>query len=358
MLTNAVPKAQLLSLLRRMSQVIPSSSPKEILTKVKLVFREEQIQLHGTDMNQYLKLIAKCNNPNPGVAIVDYNNFRTIISKMTGDTVYISLENDVVVLKDDRSEFELGTFTNISEFPAENIIDSDRTFEMDINELVLSLDKVQHCMDKEATRYALSSVSIAGTEGGILQITATDGRRISICMLPDIVSQEFSLLIPHDTVKAIGSIMDGVKGKCQVIYTESSFGVEAEDLTFTCRQTEGRYPKLDTFVQSFRDAEYHAIDLPSLRTIASQGLVVSDPEAMGIVLSLDGEKMTVTHETVKAKYKATVPIEHPAETVQVNCQYLHQALAVCKEVQISVAGQKLIIKRDNTTYDMIMGMAR
>jgi len=147
MLTNAVPKVQLSNLLRRMSQVIPSSSPKEILTKVKIVFREEQIQLHGTDINQYLKVIAKCSNPNPGVAIVDYNNLRTIISKMTGDTLYVALEENVLVLKDDNSEFELGTYSNVGEFPCESQVDANRMFEMDITDLVNGLVCVEHCMD-------------------------------------------------------------------------------------------------------------------------------------------------------------------------------------------------------------------
>lgn len=358
MLINAVPKAQLSSLLRRMSQVIPSSSPKEILTKVKLVFREDQLQLHGTDLNQYLKLVAKCSSQEPGLAIVDYNNFRTIISKMSGDTIYITLDNDRVILKDGRSEFELLTCVNVQEFPSQNEIESNGRFSMQVTELVTALESVSHCMDKESTRYALSSVNICGSVDGTLRITATDGRRISMCNMHSVTNESFSLLIPYNVVKAIPNIVDGAKGNCEILYAESWFGLEAEDLTYTCRQSEGRFPALKAFIDQFSEAEYRGIDLQMMRTVASQGMVVSEEEAMGINLEFDGEQLSVTHETQKAKYRATVPSDHGQASITINCQYLHQSLAVCKDMSIAVSNDSIKIKRDDRVFDIIMGMRR
>lgn len=342
-----------------MSQVIPSVSPKEILTKVKLVFTDSQLQLHGTDLCQYLKLTASCSSMEPGIAILDYNNLRTIISKMSGEMVQVELDGDDVVMRDDRSLFELTSLSNVDEFPSINGFDPQQTMTLQVNEFVADIESIAHCMDKESTRFALASVQLRGLESqGALQLTATDGRRMAFCRIPYAGCENFAALIPYNVVRALPQIIDKTEGDCEIQISESWFGIKAADLLYSCRQVEGRFPATTIQEKMFESSSFVPVELTAMRTLASQGMVVSEEESMGVCLAMDGEAVTATHQTQKAKFRSTVEFNHPEAMITVNSQYLHQALANCKEAKLCIADNSLRVLRDGRVFEIMMGMSK
>lgn len=356
MLTNAVPRQLLSNLLRRMSQVIPASSPKEVLTKIKVVFTDSEIQLHGTDLAQYLKVSAPCVVSDPGIALLAYADLRDIIAKMSGGAVELILNGDTVSISDERASFELQTHNNIDEFPGACDFHCVQTTTIDSDELCRCLTSVIHCIDKEATRFALNAVHIEGCgDNGVLRFTTTDGRRIT---WTETAAQcgVFTSLLPSQAAKAITQIIDE-KFPCQIRIGESWFGIEAENLSFSCRQIDGRFPSTIKFRDMIKSDYYYSdASLAELKVIASQAAIVSVEESMGVNLDFTGDEIVVTHHSTKAKYKAKTQCQHPAAKVTVNSQFLQHALSNCKSIAIASNSTTLSIIRDSSCYEIIQGI--
>lgn len=355
MLINAVPRQLLSNLLRRMSQVIPASSPKEVLTKIKIVFTESEIQLHGTDLAQYLKVTAPCVVSEPGIALLAYADFRDIIGKMSGEAIELTLNGDTVTISDNRASFELQKHTNIEEFPPACDFHCIQTTTIDSEELCRCLASVIHCIDKESTRFALNAVHIEGCgDDGMIRFTATDGNRIT-WIETDAKCGVFATILPSHAAKAIPQIID-VKSPCQLRIGESWFGIEAENLSFSCRQLDGRFPSTSKFRDRVKSDYYYSdVNLAELKVIASQAAIVSVEDSKGVNLEFCGNEIVVTHQSSKAKYRAKTNCQHPASKVTINSQFLQQALTGCKSVAIASNGATLSIIRDTRCYEIIQG---
>jgi DNA polymerase III sliding clamp (beta) subunit (PCNA family) len=342
-----------------MSHVIPSVSPKEVLTKIKLVFGQDSLEMIGTDLNQNLKITTPCESDEPGIALVSYENLKAIISKMSGEMINFSFAQGKVIVSDNFSSFELGGHCDIDEFPGFGSFPSCEIFSFPVDKLVTIVDSIAHCMDKESTRYSLGSVQICGIrEQGVIKLTATDGRRISLFKSACEGIGSFSAMIPHNVVKAIPAILGGLDGDCMIRIDPSWLMIETPHIVYLCRQSEGRFPNCQRFEKQFEEANLVELDLAAMRAIASQGLAVSENDETGLSLHFDGQSVTASHHTQKAKFRATIPLAHPEASVIVNAQYLHQALSNCKSASLQVVDNTVTIQRDKEVYECIMGMAK
>lgn len=340
-----------------MSQVIPTNSPKEVLTKIKIVFRESEIHLLGTDLAQYLTLIAPCETTEPGVALLAYSDLRDIVSRMTGDNVELTLDDNVVGITDGRASFELQVHSDLNEFPGACDWSRVYTTKIDSEQLCQCLDTVLHCIDKESTKFTLNAVYIEGSkEEGVLRFTATDGRRITWIEVPS-ECETFSALLPAQSAKAISEIIDE-QIDCQLCIGESWVGVEADNISFLCRRAEGRFPSTKLFREMTKtNFRYCEVSLAELKTIANQAAVVSMEDQMGVTLQFTSNEIVATHQSVKAKYRAMTPCNHLPTKVTINSIYLQQALTRCKSVEVASDGVALSIMRDHNCFEIIQGFS-
>lgn len=364
MLINAVPRPLLLKQLRRMSHVIPSNSPKEVLTKIKLVFDGASICLQGTDMEKFLSVSMPCECEETGVALVSYISFRDIVSKLTGEFIQLAIEGDVVIVGDTVSRMEIIGHSDINEFPSEPEFEASQVFHMNAAEFAESLSSILHCTDKESTRYALNAIflqceSNGGT--GIVEFMATDGRRAAIRssqVRTDAEEASFNLLIPAPSAKCLPSVIDGYAEDVAVHVSAQWVRAVGSGFDFRTRQMEGRFPAVKKVMEGFKDAPKFEVSTPALRSIAAQGCVVSDSESRGLNITFDGETMKFKHESPRAKFSASIPCDHHADTVSIDSGYLQQAVLECESIRIAAKDNAILIVRDDNAHEMIMGMAR
>lgn len=359
MTTNAVPKQLLSKLLRRMLQVIPSSSPKEVLTKIKLVFSGSEIRLYGTDLEQFLVVWAPCQIDEPGMALVNYADFRSLIGKLTGQEISLSLDGNAVIISDDHCSFQIQSHTDIGEFPVFGQVDTIRKFTIPIKTLCYCFSQLVHCTDKESTRYALNSINMIA-DGGVVKMQSSDGRRAALLDVPGAPAcEDFSILIPTSVAKSMPNVIDGEDGDCQVLIGESRFGIETENMSYDCRLNEGRFPAMDNFRTLLKSLQWCEVDGSEIRSLAAQALAASTSESRAVSLELDGSCLSATGVSSKARFASTIPCKGSTAKVQVNAEYLGQAVADCENVRIGVdRNDKLCVERDGTVGEIIMGMAQ
>ena len=358
MSTNAVPKQLLSKLLRRMSQVIPNNSPKEVLTKIKLVFTGDMIRLYGTDLEQFLSVSALCQTDEPGMALVPYADFRSMFSKLTGDDISLALEGGVVRIGDDNCTFELQSHTNIEEYPTFTEFEVAHRFKLPVRMLCQCFGQLVHCTDKESTRYALNAINLVGSHGG-LEMQATDGRRVALLAVPGVACQEFSALVPAHVARSMNVIVDGEHCDCEVRIGESSVGVETDGMSYSCRQIEGRFPSSTSFKTALKSLQWNKADANNIRALATQAMAATTREERGIVLEFNGQTLNARSQTTKAKFDSRVKCEGSNHgSITINSEYLYDAVADCEQLKIGIAGDMLAIERDDLASELIMGMSK
>lgn len=359
MSTNAVPRQLLLKLLRRMSQVIPSSSPKEVLTKIKLVFSGNELRLYGTDLEQFLAVWAPCQIDEPGMALVNYADFRSLIGKLTGNEISLALDNGAVVMSDDHCSFELQSHTDINEFPTFGQVDTIRKFALPIKTLCYCFSQLVHCTDKESTRYALNSINMLA-EDGVVKMQSSDGRRIAMLDVPGAPScEDFSILVPTSVAKSMPHVIDGEDGDCQVLVGESRLGIETETMSYDCRLNEGRFPATQPYRSILKSLQWNDVNSGHIRSLAAQAIAASTSESRAVTLTFDGVSLSAVGASTKARFASTIPCKGSAAKVQINAEYLGQAVADCENVRIGVdKNEKLCVERDGVVSEIIMGMGQ
>ena len=364
MLVNAVPRPLLLKQLRRMSHVIPSSSPKEVLTKIKLVFDGASICLQGTDIEKFLTVSMPCKCEEAGAALVSYGAFRDVVAKLTGEFIELSIEGDVVVVGDGVSRMELMSHSDINEFPSEPSFEASQVFRMDASEFSESLSSIAHCTDKDATRYALNALSLqcnSSNHAGIVEFMATDGRRCAIRssqVTTDAEEASFTLLIPATAVKCIPSVIDGSKDEVAVHVSAEWVRAVGAGFDFCARQMEGRFPNVKAIMKDFNGTKLFDIDVLAVRSIAAQGCVVSDTESRGLDMTFGDGCVKFKHESPRVKFSASISCDHHEEKASIDSTYFQQAVLDCESIQIAVKDNKMLIVRDGNANEVIMGMAK
>jgi len=341
-----------------MSQVIPNSSPKEVLTKIKLVFTGDVIRLYGTDLEQFLIVSALCQTDEPGMALVPYADFRSMFSKLTGDEISLSLEGGIVRIGDNNCTFELPSHTNMEEYPAFSEFETVHKFALPVRTLCHCFGQLVHCTDKESTRYALNAIHVVGSHGGV-EMHASDGRRVALLTVPDTECQDFTALVPAPVARSMHVIIDGESCDCEVRIGESSVGIETINMSYSCRQLEGRFPNTTTFKSALKSLQWNTVDANQIRALATQAMAATTREERGIVMEFNGETLHARSQTTKAKFDSRIKCEGPnCGSITINCEYLHDAVAECENLKIGIAGDMLGIERDNLASELIMGMGK
>lgn len=192
-----------------------------------------------------------------------------------------------------RSRFELATLP-ASEFPELEDIGDVHTFELPENALKHLLDAAAFAMANQDVRYYLNGLLLeVGKEG--VRTVATDGHRLALCFQAAelVVEQPRQLIIPRKGVLELSRLLRAdSQVPVQVQASQNHLRVQLDNLRFTTKLVDGRYPDYRAAVPGGGQIQVD-LDRKSFKDMLSRVAILSNEKFRGVRLSLSENLLQV-----------------------------------------------------------------
>ena len=356
----------LLAAIQAADAVVPTSSPKPILTNLQLEAKDDSLEIIATDLQVGLRsILSKVSVQKPGQAVVQARQLAGILKESRSHEVSMALTR-----KDDQSQLTISltdgdyqvpavigeTFPPVGFFPADASIvtvSGSRLEEM-IRQTIFAVDK-------DRTSAVLSGLYLAINEGELV-LAATDGK--VLCEAVDkgayAPAETIGIIVPAVTINHLSRIILSSKAESVQIAIAGKlifFRIQPEAhgprVELTSRLVEGSFPPYRNALPPITGSKA-GFDSVELAGGVRRTALMTSNTSRGIVLTL-GTDQAVLSNLNYTNGSARIPLQcaYQGQAIKlgVNAQYLGDVLKVYKGQRIDIEiSRGLIIREPGVTY--------
>lgn len=259
--TLTVGRADLVSRLRTICAVVPKRSPKAILLNCRLAMSGNEVFAAGTDLDHAVEVSLDGHDASGPdcVTLVGAHDLLAKVRGWKGKLVTLAYDavGDILTLTCDGASARIaGAAGLLNEYPSMFGVKGEvkACAELDGPRLRQLVNAVEHCVDDQATRYALGSLQLEFSDR--LDSCATDGRRLATTHVPaDVCGPHAGIGAMVSSALWLGKHAKTVSAACgdgpvMLEVYENHIRIMWGGGQATCRMTEGRFPKWRDIIPS------------------------------------------------------------------------------------------------------------
>lgn len=350
--------------------VVPSRSPKPILTCVKLEVSPERATAMATDLEVGIRVdVPGIQVDVPGSVVLPVGRFGSILRESTDATLHLETDGQSIQVRGARSEFRL-PYTNPDEFPSVSRFDEDRYLEIPARLLRELIRRTVFATDNESSRYALGGVLLE-VQGEQITAVGTDGRRLAVmegaCRAHGgYTSPDTMTIVPTRAMQLIERTISDAGSEAQFVARLNDILVRSERATIYSRLVEGRFPKWrDVFPKRDGVQRISMVAGPAHAAVRQAAIVTSE-ESRGVDFTFaDGKLLLAARAAESGQSRVELPIayEGPEVSIMLDPRYVGDFLRVLDPektftVEIKDAESAAILSTDDGYGYVIMPLAR
>ena len=287
----------LIKSLSHIQGVVERRNTIPILSNVKIVAKDNIVELTATDMDLALTENLPATVSVPGSITVPAHTFHDIIKKLPDSS-------EISITYDENKDKKLQILANKCDFslpiiPANDfpVIESGNithSFTINKKDLLKLFDKSKFAISTEETRYYLNGVymHIASADGGeVLRCVATDGHRLARidADLPEGASDMPGVIVPRKTVGELRKLLDDDELKIAVSVSETKIRFATPDITLTSKVIDGTFPDYTRVIPS-ENTRRLEVDANDFAKAVDRVATVSSERSRAVKLSLDEDR--------------------------------------------------------------------
>ena len=286
-----------------------------------------------------------------------------------------SLPNDKVVFETDKNNVKIScrnykaVFNGIpaEEFPKipslKNKNDKNNSLILKAEKFIEAIKQTSFTASQDESRPILTGLKIDFLDN-YLQIVATDGYRLSLKKIPNVVSKKFSnLIIPAKTLIELVKIYSQEKEiKLSFLKEDNQLIFSLDGVEIISRLLEGKFPDFNKIIPR-ESLTKIIINKDDFKRAVKTASLLAKNSANIIKLKIFKSKLKITaNDPEVGKNEIEIEVEKEGEDTQVafNCRFLQEYLNVLedKEVKIKLLGPLkpgvFKINKDNSFIHIIM----
>lgn len=311
------------------SVAVDSKLSLPILGNVKIQATEKFIALTTTNLDLFVEQILPSSGKlKAGSTTVPFDLLHRLSGRLTSSKTEMELIGKSLNIRAGEIQAVLETLSE-DEFPPmpeQSISDVDPC---DAKELLTPLQKVNHAMSDDSSRYNLCGVNLDGQE-----FIASDGRRIAI-----FTGKQFSkesVIVPAIFVKAILKIEP--TGPVAVLVSDGLISVQSPALKIVCKLIEAQYPNgAKTAGNKKPGKEIFGCDRKELMEALRTCAIFRDGMLNALQMSGCGNEIEVAKDQkIKAMVMGCELSGQPKLTKRFNSNFLLDALGVLEEKAVAI----------------------
>ncbi|WGS66182.1 DNA polymerase III subunit beta [Enterobacteriaceae bacterium ET-AT1-13] len=280
-----------------------------------------------THANQEMEIISKvklCGNSEDGSITVSTKNFINIFKNLPDNSeILIKLEKDLIFMKTKKIKFCLSTLPS-NNFPSIDKWIIKNQLEFILNQHVFKniINSTYFSISNNDIKYSLNGIFLE-IKKNIIQCTASDGHRLSICTL--YITQELpfcSIIIPKKGILEIMRLLK--KGDMKLQIGKNNIRIYIKNLIFTSKLINGNYPNYKNLLDN-KKGESFEINSDDFKEAIKRVSILASEKFNIVYLILNKNNLKIkTYKPPKEKAEEFIEIIYngPKIKIGVNLNYI------------------------------------
>lgn len=269
-----------------------SSTAKHDTLKLVKMQAQGSLTMQATDKEVGMILDCDAEILSPGECLVDPATLQSLLGASSCETVEIQASDKAITILAAKSTFNLPAH-DVAEFPAIDKVE-ENGFDVQASALCSAITRTRFAVDPDSSRYQLGGVLFEHDGEDMLNLVATDGRRLSHVLVGVDVAAPCSAIVPLKGLQAILKAFSGA-GQLRITSNASTLQVTSETATVVCSLVGGKYPKWETVIPKESTFKHRfQIESEPLTTAIRQAGVTTETESRGVDLRFGPGMLTVT----------------------------------------------------------------
>ncbi|QNP41981.1 DNA polymerase III subunit beta [Lysobacter solisilvae (ex Woo and Kim 2020)] len=327
------PLAQVVNVVER-RQTLP------VLANLLVQVTGGQLSLTGTDLEvEMVSRIAVDDAQDGETTIPARKLFEIVRALPDGSKVTVSQSAEKITVQAGRSRFTLSSLP-ANDFPSIDEVEATervRVAEASLKELI---ERTAFAMAQQDVRYYLNGLLFDLRESS-LRCVATDGHRLALCEAPLAAgaSTKRQIIVPRKGVTELQRLLEGGERELELEMGRSHLRVKRDDVTFTSKLIDGRFPDYEAVIPIGADKEVK-IDREVLRASLQRAAILSNEKYRGVRIEVSPGQLKISaHNPEQEEAQEEVEAETKVGDLAVgfNVNYLLDALTALRDETVVIA---------------------
>lgn len=267
-----------------------------ILENVLLTIADSRSYWRGTDLELEIATSSFLVDATEGSITLPARKLADICKSLPAESLITIevLDNQRALVSCGRSRFELATLP-AEDFPSLEDIGESYQLELPEADLKSLLDSTAFAMANQDVRYYLNGLLLE-LSPTYLRTVSTDGHRLSLYTYPQvltIVDNSVQFILPRKGVIELTRLLrSDVKTKVELQISQNHLRVQLENLQFTTKLVDGRYPDYQAAVPAKGRISIE-VDRKAFKDMLTRVAILSNEKFRGVRLNLKPNILTV-----------------------------------------------------------------
>ncbi len=324
------PLAQVVNVVER-RQTLP------VLANLLARVEGDLLSLTGTDLEVEMVARTRVDDAESGeITIPARKLFEIVRALPDGSKVTIAQAGDKVTVSAGRSRFTLASLP-ANDFPALDEVDATervRVGEAGLKELI---ERTAFAMAQQDVRYYLNGL-LFDLRDKALRCVATDGHRLAMCeaVLEDTVQTKRQIIVPRKGVLELQRLLEGSDRELELEMGRSHIRVKRDDVTFTSKLIDGRFPDYEAVVPIGADREVK-IDREAFRASLQRAAILSNEKYRGVRIEVSPGQLKINaHNPEQEEAQEEIEADTKVDSLVIgfNVNYLLDALSALRDEHV------------------------
>ncbi|NIJ70279.1 DNA polymerase III subunit beta [Xanthomonas sp. 60] len=326
------PLAQVVNVVER-RQTLP------VLANFLVQVKDGQLSLTGTDLEvEMVSRIAVEEAQDGETTIPARKLFEIIRALPDGSRITVSQNGDKITVQAGRSRFTLATLP-ANDFPSVDEVEA--TERVAIGEATLKelIERTAFAMAQQDVRYYLNGL-LFDLRGDALRTVATDGHRLALCEteLAKPSGSKRQIIVPRKGVTELQRLLESGDREIELEVGRSHVRVKRDDVTFTSKLIDGRFPDYEAVIPIGADREVR-VERESLRASLQRAAILSNEKYRGIRVEVSPGNLKISaHNPEQEEAQEEIEAETDVNDLAIgfNVNYLLDALSALRDEQVVI----------------------
>jgi len=326
------PLAQVVNVVER-RQTLP------VLANLLVQVKEGQVSLTGTDLEVEVISRTAVEDAQDGETTIPARKLFEILRALPdGSRVTISQTTEKVTVQAGRSRFTLATLT-ANDFPSVDEVEPTERVVLPEAGLKELIERTAFAMAQQDVRYYLNGL-LFDLRDGLLRCVATDGHRLALCEmgLEKADSAKRQIIVPRKGVTELQRLLEGADREVELEIGRSHIRVKRDDVSFTSKLIDGRFPDYETVIPIGADREVK-VDREALRASLQRAAILSNEKYRGVRVEVSPGQLKINahnpeQEEAQEEIEADTKVDNLA--IGFNVNYLLEALSALRDEHVVI----------------------
>lgn len=317
------------------SKALPTKAQTPILNGIYIAAKDNAIEIQATDFS--LGIIAKvpAEIEVEGTTVVNGKNITEIISKLNGDIVTISTEEDssVATFKSEAATFSLYTM-EAEDFPKVSRQDFKQSFFIRNNVLKKLIARSTFATSTDDSRPVFKGCSVT-IENSTITFVATNTHRLVVAKaeIEDNIPGENKFIVPAATLNNLMWIINSARedNGVKVEFSDKHIAFTINEVFVTCRLIDGQFPPHEKVIPASCET-FASVDIGEFRAAINRVEIISkqtEYNTVRLAFSSEGlELSSDSYETGKVTEHLNAAVEGPDVEIAFNLKYIQDFLKI------------------------------